>query len=196
MGNRFSFARCALFTSLAILLSQSASTATGNEPIGRGSDLACLFLSPAIAREVLGEDPGRAIIASEHVSSCTYLSEHRELNLVMLNATAEDRAWRAAAGKRWCDAHPRPPCPRAGQRFAETSNPSELYTLIRGALGASATPFPGLKYPAIVGPDRKVYVGTKGALAIFQSRERVSANAQSWTSRPDLAKRAAQLVIK
>ena len=196
MGSRLSFARCALFTCLAILLSQSAATAAANEPIGRGSDLACLYLNQQIAREVLGEDPGVAIIASQSVSSCTYLTKHREVNLVMLIATPEDRAWRAAAGKNWCDAHPRPPCPQAGRRFAQTSNPSELYTLIRGAFGPSATPFPGLKYPAIVGPDRKVYVGTKGALAIFQSRERASEYAQSWTSRPDLAKLAAELVIK
>lgn len=165
----------------------------GHNPVG-GSTIACHFLSAPIAESVISTTESLTPInASQIVPSCTYMSSKREVNLVMMNeATGPANAMMAAG---WCAKHPSPGCSAWAKRFAKSKDPQEMYAIIRKAFGSTATSVNGLPYPAMLGPDEKVYVGTKGAVMIFQVRERTAPYSNSWISLPDLAIKAARLVV-
>jgi len=163
-----------------------------------GGGLACGFLTAQIAQTVLGANEALRPIAPSHmVPSCTYLSKNRSVNLVMMSEGTGE--YNAITANGWCQAHPSPGCAALATKFATSKNPQQMYAIIRQAFGRTATPVPGLRYPALLGPDKKVYVGTKGAVMIFQVREWTGpappSNPRLYVSLPDRAIQAAHLVV-
>ena len=182
-----------MFVIASLVLLVATPVGGGHNAIGE-STIACLFLSAPIAEKVIGSTEALTPMnASEIVPSCTYMNAMREVNLVMMNeATGPANAMMAAG---WCQKHPSPGCSAWAKHFAESKDPREMYAIIRKAFGPTATPVKGLPYPAMLGPDRKVYVGTGGAVMIFQVRERTAPYSNSWISLPDRAIEAARLVV-